>query len=290
MKVFEVGETYDGVRIDAYITSCIPEITRSIVHKLFDDKKVKVDGQLVKPSYKPKLGDKISVDFDFSNQSPPDITPTVLYEDEDCIVIDKPAGLLTHSKGVFNPEATVASFVHKIAPNMTGERSGIVHRLDRATSGVIICAKSKSALVWLQKQFSLRKVKKTYIAIVYSNLNPKEAILDLPIERNPKQPQTFRVGHNGKNAITSYKVIKSNSTYDEVKLKPSTGRTHQLRVHMQYLKHPIVGDPLYSHDKGRNSRMMLHAESLEITLPNRVRKVFVSKLPGDFDKLMNESV
>jgi RluA family pseudouridine synthase len=156
--------------------------------------------------------------------------------------------------------------------------------LDRATSGVIIGAKNAAALSWLQKQFSQRKVKKTYIAIVQGHLPNDHAIIDMPIERNPKKPQTFRVGAQGKAALTEYQVIKLNDTYSMLQLSPQTGRTHQLRVHLAHLGHPIVGDTLYGGKPAE--RLFLHALSLEITMPSRERKTFTAPLPELFGRIM----
>ena len=207
----------------------------------------------------------------------------VLYEDENCAVVTKPAGVLSHSKGAFNPEPTVATWLRErqhYAFPLNDERGGIVHRLDRATSGVIICAKNKAALGMLQKQFQNRTVEKVYIAKVHGTPKPARALLDLPIERNPKRPQTFRVGANGKTAQTEYEVLKSNDKFALVQLLPKTGRTHQLRVHMEYIKHPIVGDILYG--GGKADRLFLHAKGLEITIPGGIRKQFTSKEPKVF--------
>jgi 23S rRNA pseudouridine1911/1915/1917 synthase len=167
---------------------------------------------------------------------------------------------------------------------LSGNRAGIVHRLDRATSGVMICAKTETALKQLQKQFSERKTKKTYIAIIAGRLANPEAIIDMPIERNPKQPQTFRVGRQGKPAITQYKTLKVSDNYSLVELKPTTGRTHQLRVHLKHLGHPIVGDNLYGGMPA--DRLYLHALSLEITLPNRQRVTLKAPLPNAFSRVI----
>lgn len=193
--------------------------------------------------------------------------------------------MLSHSKGNDNPEETVATFMADKVTGLSGNRAGIVHRLDRATSGLMIAAKNLEALKWLQKQFSTRKVKKTYIAIVEGSLDPREAIIDMPIERNPKRPQTFRAGHKGRSAITQFKTLKFNDRYSMLELKPRTGRTHQLRVHLEQLKHPIVGDELYGGDHA--DRLYLHATELEITLPNKERKIFKSKLPEEFNKMVD---
>jgi 23S rRNA pseudouridine1911/1915/1917 synthase len=218
-----------------------------------------------------------------------------LYEDDDCVVINKPVGALTHSKGAFNPEATVASWLRKRIASGAWEattdgagnaRAGIVHRLDRATSGVMICAKTPEALSKLQKQFSLRKAKKQYVAVVQGHLAEKHAVIDMPIERNPKKPQTFRVGINGKSAITEYEIQKESEHYSIVELAPQTGRTHQLRVHLNQLGHPILGDELYGGKPAE--RMFLHAHSLEITIPSSERMTFTAPVPPAFKQVLKD--
>ncbi len=286
MPSFKVKEAETSQRVDAFVTSNIKELSRSFVNHLISDGKITVNKSSVKPSYKVKTGDKVRVDFNAGTHNKvPDIDLPVLYEDEDVIVIDKPSGILTHSKGSYNPEATVASYIKNKVSNMSGNRGGIVHRLDRHTSGVIITAKNPEALKWLQKQFSSRKTKKTYKAVVEGVLEPLEAIIDMPIERNPKRPQTFKVGAGGKPALTQYNVIKQNDTKCLVELRPKTGRTHQLRVHMTKQGHPVIGDELYGGQTA--GRLYLHAESLELTLPNRERKVFTAKLPSSFKDILN---
>ncbi|HSX44280.1 MAG TPA: RluA family pseudouridine synthase [Candidatus Saccharimonadales bacterium] len=285
---FKVLETEVGQRIDITAVGHIDGISRSFVHKLLDQGKITVNGQIKDASDKLHIGDKVAIDYDpIDLDQIPDIELPILYEDEDCLVIDKPIGVLTHSKGAFNPEATVATFALSRVSDMNGERAGIVHRLDRATSGVMIIAKNPAALAWLQKQFSQRKVKKTYAAVVNGVPEPAEAIIDMPIERNPKKPQTFRVGANGKSATTHYIVEKSGSKYSLIKLAPTTGRTHQLRVHLKKLGFPIVGDELYGGEVA--DRLYLHALSLEITLPNKGRKVFESPLPKEFMAIVETS-
>jgi len=258
-----------------------------------------------------------------------------LYEDDNVIVIDKPVGVISHARGRYWDEASVASFVrdrmvsrqphadtmqggaeqqtepyekygegaaeattqqgaassggvassaNKQADTMWSagsERAGIVHRLDRATSGVMICAKNSATLSMLQKQFSQRMTKKSYCAVVHGTPEPAQAIIEVPLGRNPNKPQTFRPDAQGKTASSEYKVIKSNDEYALLELTPATGRTHQLRVHLQYIKHPIVGDELYGEAKA--DRLYLHAHSLEITIPGGERKVFISPVPKEFD-------
>lgn len=279
-------EISQAERLDQYVARQFPTVSRAYAAKLVEMGKVTVNDEVItKTGYKLRVNDEVVIDHDPDQQQQlPDIDLPIIYEDDDCVVINKPIGVLSHSKGAFNPEATVASWLANHVAGLTGERAGVIHRLDRATSGIMICAKTPEASKWLQKQFSQRKVKKEYIAIVQGIFKQEHAVIEMPIERNPKKPQMFRVGSNGKPAITEYKVIKTNHNLTMVQLKPLTGRTHQLRVHLEELGHPIVGDSFYG---GKDAdRLFLHAKSLEITIPSRERKVFETALPKEFSELM----
>jgi 23S rRNA pseudouridine1911/1915/1917 synthase len=273
-------------RLDQHVVRQLPKLSRSAAVSLIEDGKVTVNGKPAgKAGYKVKPADKVKIDYDSSQPIKlPTLKLPVIYEDKNCVVINKPVGVLTHSKGEYNPEATVATWLESRTAGMAGERAGIVHRLDRATSGVMICAKTPQALSWLQKQFSERKTKKTYAAVVKGTLSKPEAVIDMPIERNPRKPQTFRVGVNGKPSVTAYKVLGTGNGLSLLELKPTTGRTHQLRVHLLKLGHPIIGDELYDGPKGE--RLFLHAAALEITLPNKTRKTFEVPVPPGFKKLL----
>jgi 23S rRNA pseudouridine1911/1915/1917 synthase len=282
-------------RLDQRVVALMPLLSRSFATKLITDGKVTINNKVVtKGGTKLKPEDVVQLNYELEEFVIPEIELPVIYEDDDCVVISKPLGLLTHSKGAFNPEASVATWLHNRIQDKTlieanehqpNARAGIVHRLDRATSGVMIAAKTVSALTWLQKQFSQRKAKKTYIAVVTGHLKEPEAVIDMPIERNPKAPATFRVGINGRAATTHYKVLQETEHYSLVELRPETGRTHQLRVHLAQLGHPIVGDTLY---KGKPApRMFLHAFQLEITTPSRERQTFKSTVPSDFQELID---
>jgi 23S rRNA pseudouridine1911/1915/1917 synthase len=224
----------------------------------------------------------------------------ILYQDEDVIVIDKPSGILSHSKGEENDEETVATWLARqmdwsdeadfeTLKGGSGEKSassreGIVHRLDRGTSGVMILAKNPVAEKFLQKQFAERKAKKTYLAVIEGEPKQSEVLLDLPIARNFKRPTTFLVSGSGKPAQTHVRVAVTApmKLFSLLELKPQTGRTHQLRVHLAYLNHPILGDAVYGGKKA--ARIMLHASELELTLPNGERRTFKSKTPPEFAK------
>lgn len=271
------------MRLDQYVAQYWPEYSRAMWQKYIEAGYVRVNGEVVTSSKK-SLGedDEVTVHIpaatDYSEKTLP-----VIFENDDVIVMNKPSGVLTHSKGAVNEEFTVADFVRtRMSEPEDTNRPGIVHRLDRATSGVIIAAKHSAAKHHLQKQFQDRKAKKQYIAITRGIPKLPTAAIDIPIERNPKEPSKFRVGTNGKSAHTEYEVIDHNERFAVISLKPSTGRTHQLRVHMEYLGTPIVGDEIYGGGKSPIGRLALHAKSLEITLPGGERKTFVAELPEDF--------
>lgn len=269
------------MRLDVYVAQNWPDNSRSTWQKLIQSGNVSVNGEVeTSTKYEVNENDKVEVieptPIDHSNMTLP-----VIYEDENVIVIDKPVGVLTHSKGALNDEFTVAEFVRpKTSYKTDTNRPGIIHRLDRATSGVIICAKNDETASYLSRQFSDRKAKKQYAAVASGTPTEQEAVIDLPIERNPKEPSTFRVGAGGKPAETYYEVLEANSEHSLIRLRPKTGRTHQLRVHLAYLNTPIVGDVVYGKEPA--DRMYLHAESLEITLPGGNRQTFTSAIPNEF--------
>lgn len=274
-----------------------PDFSRAFLQKLCNEDKVLVNGEPQRSGYKLRGEEKIEVQHDMKQivGLVPDIDLPILFENNDVIVINKPAGVLSHGLSKFLGEPSVASFLRqRLIANKTGEwkaedlRFGIVHRLDRVTSGVMICAKNQEAMRWLQKQFHDRKVEKVYWAVVSGRMKHPEALLDLPIERNPKLPSTFRVGANGKVAQTRYQVLKEleidDKPYSLVALYPKTGRTHQLRVHMQHIGHPIVGDLLYGGEPAE--RLYLHAHELDLKLPGGEAKRFIAPVPDGFDEGM----
>lgn len=278
MKIINDLET--AQRVDVLLAKANPSYSRAALAKLFDM------GKIVKGDKQLRAGDKIQPGFEFEADITPinapaeDIDLPILYEDENVIVIDKPTGVISHARGKYWDEASVASFVRAKVADLTGERAGIVHRLDRATSGLMICAKNAETMSFLQKQFSQRKVKKHYVAVVGGIVDPPEATIDVPLGRNPNDPKSFKPDFEGRSTVTNYTVEKQGKITALVNLAPHTGRTHQIRVHMQYIGHPIVGDILYGGKKA--DRLFLHAISLEITLPGGKRTVFESKLPSSF--------
>ncbi len=272
-------------RVDIFLLEKHPELTRSSIHQLIKHGYLDINGSLIK-----KSGTIINPDEDKIDLKIPKIkiknNIKIIYEDNDVIIINKPAGILSHPKGPVLLEETVADFIKpKINFQKIDNRAGIVHRLDRNTSGIMICAKNEQSRLWLLKQFATRKVQKTYLSICIGHFSKKEALIDLPILRNPNKPQTFKVDPRGKIAQTYYKVIKETKNYSLVCLQPKTGRTHQLRVHMSYLGHPILGDSIYS--KKENLRMFLHAEQLTIRInKDSDFKTFKSQKPKIFNEVL----
>lgn len=277
------------MRLDAYMAQYWPEYSRGQWQKFIEMGLVEVDGNTV-TSVRRELGEDNVVThqslpvMQFEGKELP-----VIYEDDHVIVIDKPEGIITHAKGALTEEFSVAEFVrpHMNEPEETN-RPGIVHRLDRATSGVIICAKDSETKRLLQKQFQDRKAHKTYLAVVRGTPRLPEAKIDLPIGRNPKKPSSFRVDAKGKPAVTLYKTLASNDVFSVLELRPLTGRTHQLRVHLAFIGCPIVGDTLYEGGKSPIGRMCLHAWQLEITIPKGRRRTFVAEPPNDIFLYMKD--
>lgn len=256
------------VRLDVATFEQYPRYSRATIQKFIKNGQVTVNGDIVdKPNTLIDENSNIELTVVEAEEGE---KPPVIYEDDDVIVFNKPAGMLTVSKGEFNPEPTLEQF---------GE---IVHRLDRDTSGVIILAKNAKAKSFLQKQFQERKAHKTYYAVTVGHPKVNHAIINIPLTRNLKKPTTFMVANQGREAITEYRVIDQNEKYSLIELKPQTGRTHQLRIHLAHIGAPILGDPVYNPKSPKADRMYLHASILEITVPSGERLTFTANLPEEF--------
>lgn len=272
----EEPEKAEKFRLDILLVEKYKSYNRSTLQKFVESGFVKVDGEVVKKSNsKFEKGVKIELNIP-EIEKKIDKEPEIIYEDENVIVLDKPAGLLSMAKGEYCPEKTLEDY------------GLLVHRLDRDTSGVVILAKNPETQTMLRKQFQDRKTHKTYNAIVEGRPKLSEAMIDLPIARNLKHPTTFQVDPKGKEAKTFYRVLKQNDRFSLLELKPESGRTHQLRVHLKYLNTPIFGDPVYGTGK-KAPRLFLHAKKLEITIPGNPenkRMIFESELPAEFSDVL----
>lgn len=266
-------------RLDIYLTkNNTQSSSRNYWQQLIRGGAVSIDGRVVKsPAQLVSSTNNISIEYPATVQKNQELP--LLFQDDDVLVFNKPNGVLTHAKGGISNEPTVASMLSHLIFCNDSDRPGIVHRLDRDTSGLLIVARNDQTARFLQKQFANRSVEKIYLAIVEGTPKYQEAIIDLPIGRNPAKPSTFRVSANGKEAKTAYKVISSNGRQSLIRLSPVTGRTHQLRVHLAHIGVPIVGDRIYGTP---GERLMLHAHRLKIsTQPGKSRE-FVAPLPKDF--------
>lgn len=288
-----VDELMQKKRIDKLVAELFPQYPRTALRKLLDSGHIKLNDSPSKAGMKVRLKDEISIDISPLEFDIEEIDMPILYEDDNVLVVNKPSGVISHARGRFFDEASVASFLRdhvygrskKTSDNKLSLRAGIVHRLDRATSGVMICAKNEQAMKYLQRQFADRQVQKTYFAVVEGDMPSQKGIIDMPLQRDPLKPQAFRAHPEGKESQTKYEVIKTKKNKTLLKLMPLTGRTHQLRVHLAELGHPIVGDDLYAGSAYK--RLLLHAKSLKINIPGDVVKVFEAPLPEEFDEAMN---
>lgn len=264
----------EKLRLDIMMRDIYKSYNRSTLQKFIENGFVTVDGELVTKS-NAKFDKNVKIDLVVPEElKNADVTPETIYEDENVLVVNKPAGLLSEAKGEYCPERTLADF-------------GLVaHRLDRDTSGVMILAKNEKVQNYLKRQFQARTVHKTYYAVVLGRPKFDQAKIDLPLLRDMNRPTTFRVDAGGKESETLFRVLKTDGKHSLVELRPRTGRTHQLRVHMQYIGCPIVGDKVYGDGKG--DRLYLHAGELEITIPNGQRKIFQAPRPSEFDAMIKE--
>lgn len=272
-KTLEEAEVpVEKIRLDILMREIYKSYNRSTLQKFIESGFVKVDGELVtKPNTKFIRDVKIDLVVPEKLKNA-DVDVKIIYEDDNVLVVNKPSGLLSEAKGEYCPEKTLADY-------------GLVaHRLDRDTSGVMILAKNEKVLKFLKNQFQRRTVHKTYYAVIEGQPKYEQMRIDLPLIRDKKRPTTFRVDANGKESETFLRLLKTDGKRSLVELRPTTGRTHQLRVHMKYLGHPIVGDVVYG--DGEADRLYLHAGELEITLPGGDRRVFRVSRPQSFDKLI----
>lgn len=287
-----------GARLDRYVSDLLPDLSRAAVQRLIDDAQVRVDGVARKASYRVQAGETITVRVPPPELAIPKaeaIPLDILYEDDDLIVINKPAGMVVHP-AAGHAGGTLVNAILAHCPNLNVggvERPGVVHRLDRETSGIIVVAKNDVAMRDLQAQFKSRRVKKTYLALVEGIVKPSRGKIDAPIGRDPKHRQKMAVVTRGvrREATTVYRTLANfphpersgggsaaqskETRYTLVQAEPQTGRTHQIRVHLAFLGFPVVADAIYGKRKNALglTRQFLHAWKIEFTLPRDGRAV-----------------
>lgn len=299
-KEYEIKS--NGIRLDKAIADIDPDISRMTVQKLIEEEKVFVNGKKEKASYKVKEGDKISLEIEGPKESklkPEEIPLDVIYEDNDIIIINKAKGMVVHP-GNGNPDGTLANAImarcKESLSGIGGEiRPGIVHRIDKDTSGIIIVAKNDKAHLNISEQIKEHKTTKTYLALVRGRVKENEATIDMPIARSKKDRKKMAVDKDGKKAVTHFKVLKRYPENTLLELVIETGRTHQIRVHLSEIGYPIVGDYTYSNGKNKFGveGQMLHAYKIKFKHPTTNEEVeFKAELPKYFkdilEKLDNE--
>ncbi len=287
VKEVDTEEEQKPERLDTFVAqNCEGRFSRASVAKLITQGRVSLNGDVARSkAVKVVSGDVVEVDYDDPVASE-DLK--ILFENDDEIVVSKPAGMLSHAKGPISGEVSVADWLQPRTTDLDANRSGIVHRLDRATSGVMILAKNPKSKSWLMKQFSDRNVHKKYLAIIEGVPEQKRFKIDMPIGRNPKKLTTFYVTESGREAQTEVEVISTNGKDSLVLLSPKTGRTHQLRVHMWANGWPILGDPFYNEEFKDGEDLMLHALSLNIQTSDKVWNEFRAPLPSYFLAKLNK--
>ena len=285
-------------RLDKYIAANIPDLSRQMVQKLIEEEKVTVNQKNTKPSYQLQIGDNISITIPEPKQTTlkeQEIPLDILYEDDDMIVINKVKGMVVHP-AAGNPDGTLVNAIMAHCKGhlsgIGGElRPGIVHRLDKDTSGILMIAKNDKTHIELSRQIQSRKIIKKYIALVKGIVPENEATINMPIGRSTKDRKKMAVVKNGKEAVTHFKVLERFEKYTLLEIKIDTGRTHQIRVHMAEIGYPVVGDMVYSNGKNEFGveGQMLHAKSLEIVHPITKQKMHLeAPLPQYFEEILGQ--
>ncbi len=298
MKEYIVNQEEKGKRLDTYIPSVDTDITRTSAQRLIEDGNILVNGKNAKVSYKIQENDKISVEIPEPKQielKAQDIPIEIVYEDSDIIVVNKPKGMVVHPANG-NPDGTLVNAIMAICKDslsgIGGEiRPGIVHRIDKDTSGLLIVAKNDNAHVKMSEQIKNHEVKKTYIALVRGVFKENEATIDMPIGRSTSDRKKMAVNKNGKNAITHIKVLKRFDKYTLLQVNIETGRTHQIRVHLSHIGYPIVGDYTYSNGKNEFDVVgqCLHAQKLEFKHPITQKDMCLeAELPQYFKDILDK--
>ena len=284
-------------RLDKAIASHTPDVSRALVQRLIKDGAVTVNGRPSKPSYHTQAGDEIVVHIPIELPDqvlPEDIPLDIIHEDDVLLVIDKPAGMVVHP-GAGHTSGTLVNAVLAHCPQVAdvggADRAGVVHRLDKDTSGLILVAKDEATRTALQRQFKRRQVAKTYLALVEDQVQPSEGIIEASIGRDKRQRKKMAVTRSGREARTTYRAIEYFADHTLLEVHPHTGRTHQVRVHLAWLGYPIVGDTVYGHRRQRllKSRHFLHAARLRFTHPTTGEEVeFEAPLPQKLANVLDQ--
>lgn len=292
---FEFQIEQKSGRVDKYLTTELDTMSRSKVQNLIADGYVFVNGETIKANYKLETGDKVEVfvpEPEAVDVEAEDIPLDIIYEDKDIVLVNKAQGMVVHP-GAGNPNGTLVNallFHIKDLSGINGEiRPGIVHRLDKDTSGILIVAKNDEAHVNLSEQLQNRTVKRKYWALVHGVLPHEHGTINAPIGRDPKDRQKFTVIKGGKEAISHFRVLERIQKFSLMEVSLETGRTHQIRVHLNYIDHPVAGDKIYGPKKSlEGNGQFLHARMLEFTHPRTGETMsFEAELPALFEETLD---
>lgn len=298
MKKVELIATDDdvGIRLDTFLTSNLKNHSRTRIQHLINQGNASVSGQITKPNYKIKAGEKITLQLPEEDKiiiEPEKIKLDIIHEDKDIIVINKPQGMLVHPHtGEFTGTLVNALLYYsRELSTIGGElRPGIVHRIDRNTSGLLVAAKNDIAHLKLAKQLKSKTMSRIYLSIVENNIKQDKGTIDAPIGRHPNNRRIMTVIESGRNAVTHFEVIERYKEHVLIQLSLTTGRTHQIRVHMKHLGNPVLGDPVYGSRKKTFSSLKgqaLHAYKLELVHPRTSEHMeFTTPLPVYFDHII----
>jgi 23S rRNA pseudouridine1911/1915/1917 synthase len=284
-----------GQRLDKFIPAHVQDLSRAVVQRLIKTGEVTVNGQPSRPSYRVQAGDEVVVRVPVETPEPvvpEDIPLDIIYEDDVLLAVNKPAGMVVHP-ALGHPSGTLVNAVLAHCPQIADvgglERAGIVHRLDKDTSGLILIAKDEATRAALQRQFKRRRVAKTYLALVEGHVQPREGIIEAPVGRDKRQRKRMAVVRRGREARTTYRAVEYFADHTLLEVRPYTGRTHQVRVHLAWLGYPIVGDRVYGRRRQRllRDRHFLHAAQLRFTHPNADEEVdFKAPLPPELSAVL----
>ena len=299
MEQIEIIAAESGTRIDAWITAVLPELTRSAAQRLLADGMVTMKGKPLKKNYKVSAGDAISVTIPEVAEVPlvPQNIPIhIVYEDEDVVVVNKARGMVVHPAPGHPDGTLVNALMYHCGDSLSGvggeKRPGIVHRIDKDTSGLLIVAKNDAAHLALSAQLSDRSLSRVYRAVVKGNLREDSGTVDAPIGRHPNDRKKMAVTNvHSRNAVTHWSVLERYRGYTHVRCKLETGRTHQIRVHMAHIGHPLLGDEVYGHsklpEKGLTGQC-LHAKELQFIHPRTGETVHLdTELPDYFKEVLD---
>lgn len=282
------------IRIDKYLSDLFEEIPREKVKDFIKDEKIKINNKKIKPSYKLILEDEIEISdklFEKEKIEAEKMNLKIIYENEDFAIIDKDENVIVHPAGSIVSGTLVNGlldyFGYDNLSHIGGDdRPGIVHRLDKDTTGLMVIAKNNSSYKYLKNLFETRKIDKEYLAICNGIFQKKSGTIQTFMDRDPNNRRKMAVTNSGRDAISKYEVISENNGYSLVKIKILTGRTHQIRVHMTYINHPLLGDPVYGNVKHKFNldHQLLHCHKLGFTDKNGIYKEFCADCHEDFKK------